>query len=132
MGKFWESGKIEILFFQRELSPSPPSCSEPERLAGKTWSLVGEFFLQYLVLVGEFFLNFNLTTHLGYYLRLNVLGKLTCKGMVGAVCSVGQVRRITLSLSASINVYPKNRRSLPTILEHGPPSGPFLICSSGK
>ena len=52
--------------------------------------------------------------------------------MVGAVCSVGQVRRITLSLSASINVYPKNRRSLPTILEPGLPSGPFLICSSGK
>ena len=76
--------------------------------------------------------NFNLTTHLGYYLRLNVLGKLTCEGMVGAVCSVGQVRRITLSLSASINVYPKNRRSLPTILQPGLPSGPFLICSSGK
>ena len=39
--------EIENLFFfqQRELSPSPPSCSEPERLAGKTWSLVGEFSL---------------------------------------------------------------------------------------
>ena len=35
--------------------------------------------------------------------------------MVGAVCSVEQVRRITLSLSASINVYPHQiRTSLPT------------------
>ena len=42
---------MEILFFlqQRELSPSPPSCSEPERLAEKTWSLVGEFYLQLFI-----------------------------------------------------------------------------------
>ena len=45
--------EIENLFFfqQRELSPSPPSCSEPERLAGKTWSLVGEFSLLCLGLI---------------------------------------------------------------------------------
>ena len=50
---------------------------------------------------------------LRYYWRLNVLGELTCKGMVGTVCSLGQVRRITLSLSGSINVYPLIWRSLP-------------------
>ena len=47
MKKILRSAEVENLFFfqQRELSPSPPSCSEPERLAGKTWSLVGEFSL---------------------------------------------------------------------------------------
>ena len=50
-GKILGIAETEILFFlqQRELSPSPPSCSEPERLAGKTWSLVGEFYLQLFV-----------------------------------------------------------------------------------
>jgi len=43
-GNPWECDchlkKFRDFIVQRELSPSPPSCSEPERLAGKTWSLV--------------------------------------------------------------------------------------------
>ena len=39
-----EMGNFIFFIPQRELSPSPPACSEPERLAGKTWGLVGESF----------------------------------------------------------------------------------------
>ena len=65
--KFWESVEMEILFFlqQRELSPSPPSCSEPERLAEKTWSLVGEFYLQ-LFITGLWSVSFHSFAWVGF------------------------------------------------------------------
>ena len=43
-----------------------------------------------------------------------------------AVCSLVQVRRITLPPSASINVYPHMPKSLPTILDQGAWSRSFF------
>ena len=36
--------KLNLFSEQRDLSPSLPACSEPERLAGKSWNFVGEYF----------------------------------------------------------------------------------------
>ena len=48
---------------------------------------------------------------------------------MGAVCSVGQVRRITLSLSASINVYPHDSEEFAYLTWSWTELSLFLICS---
>ena len=50
---------------------------------------------------------------------------------MGAVCSVGQVRRITLSLSASINVYPHDSEEFAYLTWSWIELSLFLICSWG-